>query len=227
MKLTVIHPVTGDVESYMNSIKNYTQSLLCEEVELSYKGIASGYPFVESVLQGMVNGVEVVKSAQEAAKEGADGIFVNCFDDPGVLGAREVVDIPVYGAYEPALITALTVSEKIGIITTDEPGIFNEIRKARSLGLENRIHSIKAVDMQVSGIISDKGIGEKLAKTCIEMEEDHKIGCVILGCTGMQHAVMELREILAKKNSRVKIIEPLASGLTYVERMIKLEKTGL
>ena len=36
---------------------------------------------IESEIQAMLNGAEILKLAREAEKRGADGIFVDCFDD--------------------------------------------------------------------------------------------------------------------------------------------------
>lgn len=103
----------------------------------------------------MLNGAEILKLAREAEKRGADGIFVDCFDDPAVFPCRECLDIPVFGGYVPAVLTAMGLAERVGIITTDEAGILSEERKARLHGFHSRIAAIRCVDMGVALLRND------------------------------------------------------------------------
>ena len=56
---------------------------------------------------------EVIK----AEAGGADGVFITCFGDPAVPAARELVDIPVVGGFEPAVSTALNLGERFAVVT--------------------------------------------------------------------------------------------------------------
>ena len=61
---------------------------------------------------------EVIKLAiAEAGKGGVDGVFVNCFGDPGVRAVREVLSVPVFGGFEPAIYLALGLGDTVGIVT--------------------------------------------------------------------------------------------------------------
>ena len=48
------------------------------------------------------NGCQVVEEVLQAG-ESFDGIYVNCFDDPGVYACRELGRLPVIGPYQSAL----------------------------------------------------------------------------------------------------------------------------
>ena len=106
----------------------------------------------------MFNGTEVVREGLRAAERGAEGIFVNCFDDPGVQALREMVDIPVYGGYVPSILTALSLGGRVGIITTDHDGIANEERKARTEGFDGKIFSVVPADMMVGEVFGGDGV---------------------------------------------------------------------
>ena len=75
---------------------------------------------------------------------------------PGFMHAGETSKIPVIGPYQAALHTALTLSERVGIITTDRAGILNEERKSRQIGFSGNIAAIDCVDFKVSDIRSEK-----------------------------------------------------------------------
>ena len=44
-----------------------------------------------------------VVSLAVAEANGVDGVFVNCFGDPGVRAVREKLKVPVFGGFEPAI----------------------------------------------------------------------------------------------------------------------------
>ena len=226
IKICVITPVRDPDSAYIQNLKPYFSSLLGGGVELEYANPELGFPYVESELHGLFNGAITVPLAVKAAAFGADGIFINCFDDPAVCACREVLDIPVFGAYEASVLTALSISDKVGIITTDPAGILTEERKLRQLGLSGRIAAIKAADMDVAHVVGNDKLAQKLAEECISLWNDDHIGCVILGCTGMQHAVSALRHELNRLDCPIAVIEPAAAGISWLERCIRLGLTN-
>ena len=226
MKISVITPVRDPDSTYIQNIKTYFPPLLCGDVELEYLNPELGFPYVESQLHGLFNGALVVSLAVKAAASGADGIFINCFDDPAVDACREVLDIPVFGAYEASVLTALSISDRAGIITTDAAGILSEERKARQLGLLGRIAAIKAVDMDVAHVVENDELSQKLTDACLALWNDNQVGCAVLGCTGMQGAVLELRRELNRLGCPIAVVEPAAAGISWLERLIRLGLTN-
>ena len=226
MKISIITPVRDPDSDYIQNIKHYFASLSGGEVELEYLNIELGFPYVESELHGLFNGTLAVSLAAKAAVSGADGVFLNCFDDPAVQACREILDIPVFGAYEASVLTALSISDRVGIITTDTAGIITEERKARQLGFGGRIAAIKAVDTDVSHVIENDELVQKLAKICLSFWNDDHIGCAVLGCTGMQGAVSLLRSELTRLDCPIAVVEPAAAGISWLERCIRLGLTN-
>ena len=47
-------------------------------------------------------------------------MFITCFGDPAVPAARELVDIPVVGGFEPAISTVLNLGERFSVVTVLE-----------------------------------------------------------------------------------------------------------
>lgn len=226
MKLTVINSVVNLPSNVFYAMRPYLASLVRPDTEIEYVGIQSGFPSIESDMHGMFNGTEVVREGLRAAERGAEGIFVNCFDDPGVQALREMVDIPVYGGYVPSILTALSLGGRVGIITTDHDGIANEERKARTEGFDGKISSVVPADMMVGEVFGGDGVDERLADVCMRMHDEDRIDCVVLGCTGMQQAVARLRERLSSALCPVTVVEPLGAGVTYLERSVALGLTN-
>ena len=221
MKISVITPVRDLNAAYLQNLNLYFSSLIGGDAELEYLSLETGFPFVESELHGLFNGAMTVSLAQKAAENGADGIFINCFDDPAVFACREMLDIPVFGAYEASVLTALSINERIGVITTDRAGVLTEERKARQLGISARLAAVKAVDMGVEEVIGDDALVKKLGDACLSLWKDHHVGCAILGCTGMQGAVSALRQEISL-SCPIAVVEPAAAGISWLERSIRL-----
>jgi allantoin racemase len=226
MKLTVIHAVVRS-DRKLEGYQAYLKKALCADTELDFERVEFGFPSIECDLHGMVNGAQIVRLVQKAEQDGADGVFVNCFDDPGVYAARELARIPVFGAYQPALLTAMGLAERVGIITTDRAGILSEERKARLNGFDGRVASIRAVDM---GVLSLEGnldlLVDRLAAACADMFETDRVGALTLGCTGMHAAIGPLRARLKAAGCPVAVIEPLQNGVSYLEHTVRMGYTN-
>ena len=71
-----------------------------------------------------------------------------------VYALREMGLIPAVGPYEAAVTTALSLGERIGIITTDEAGILNEEKKASFLTIADIIPNYWDDNMQFHSKLS-------------------------------------------------------------------------
>jgi allantoin racemase len=221
MKLRVVTPVKLDSREIEEGIAAYGKRFLRQDTRLSFVSLSKGRPCIESEAHALANGSETLALAVQAERDGVDGVFINCFDDPAVFACRECMRIPVFGGYVPAVLTALGIAERIGIITTDVPGILSEERKARHLGISERIAAIRCVDMGVSGLLSRKeDLVAALTKTCLEMYEKDRVQAVCLGCTGMAYAVDELCAGLKETGCPIAVVEPVQAALTWLERTV-------
>lgn len=223
MKIRFIDPVPGLSTEEETYIRNYLKGSLKEDTELEFVPVIQGFPCIETEAQGIMNGAEILKVVIDAQNSDCDGIFINCFDDPALLGARELSNIPVLGPYGASVHLASLLSEKFGIITTDDYGLTCEGRKARHYGVENAIASIEKVDMTVLDVLDfqESNLLEHLVECCKRFEKN-QVYAVVLGCTGMNFVADALNEELKKQNCPVQVIEPQKAGLKMLEMMIEL-----
>lgn len=222
MKIKFLIPVTADYSAKKQDLLAYLSPLLSENTELVFQQITKGFPSVENEYQGMFNGCQVIDNVLKD-KSLFDGVYVNCFDDPGVYACREISEIPVIGPYQAALHTAFTLSERIGIITTDRAGILNEERKSRQLGFSGSIAAIDCVDFKVSDIRSEKAVlTQKLFELCCDFVQNHRVTAICLGCTAMFYVVDDLRHRLKDAGVFVNIIEPVSNAVLFLENMLRL-----
>lgn len=87
----------------------------------------------------LLNNVWIVDGIIEAEKQGFDAAIIGCGNDPALQQARQAVDIPVIGPTEAALLIALTLGHKIGIITVTDELVPLLERNIRNYGFEWRV----------------------------------------------------------------------------------------
>lgn len=223
MKLNFIIPVTGDLSQKFSDIEGYLKLHLSPKTQLHFENLEWGFPSVETELQGMFNGTEVVRLVMRGKSQHYDGVFVDCFDDPGVYACRELGVTPVIGPYQAAMTSALMTAERIGVITTDEAGKLSEERKAQMLGLSEHVVSIRALDLDVSDIRAqpEKVLAE-LVCLCADMVQRDRVGAICLGCTAMFYIADRLTEQLRAQKLNVNIIEPIRNGVLTLEKLVAL-----
>ena len=226
MKIMFLIPVNTDFTQRKEDISAYLESYISPDMQIEFVQVSQGFLSVESELQGMVNGCHVVKAYLNRWDQ-FDGVYVNCFDDPGVYPCREIGYLPVIGPYQAAVSTASAIAERIGIITTDVAGILSEERKARKEGVAEKIVSIRPVNLPVSDIRSEQEVlTETLFQLCKEMVEKDRVSAICLGCTAMFYVADKLRDKLQQERVQVNIIEPIANGINVLQTLIRQNLTN-
>lgn len=221
MKIKILVPVTNITPEENDDSAAYLKPYLRPDTELVFDTIYYGFPTVECYLNDMFNGTSVVMNVLKTDDDSIDGIFIDCFDNPGVYAARELGKIPVLGPYDASIATALQLGERIGVITTDEAGILSEERKARHAGFSERIAAIRQVDMGVGDLKTNHDeFLNNLEAAITDMVVKDRISVVCLGCTAMFYVIDELRARLSDKGLYVNIVEPLLNGVLALENII-------
>lgn len=220
MRIGIIDAVVKEPSKY-TAAEAYIKGCLRPDTQLSFAHLEHGFPSIECDLHAAYNKPGIISAVTNAQRDGCDGAFINCFDDPGVYECRELLHIPVFGAYVPSVMTALSLAERVGVITTDRDGILSEERKARMLGIEGRIVSIMPVELGVLELQKDPhALAQRVFEVCRTMRERDRVGAVCLGCTAMYCMIDILRARLVQENCHVTVIEPLGNGVRYLEHCI-------
>lgn len=98
-------------------------------------------------------GVEVVRNAIRAEREGYDAFILGHFQDTGLWEARSAVGIPVIGLGESSMLHACTLGQTIGLVTIHPLFISVHREQIRRYGLEHRVVSIVAVDSSAADYV--------------------------------------------------------------------------
>ena len=93
----------------------------------------------------------------ERASNDADAFVIACFSDPGVHAAREIGAGPVFGIAECGVLCAMTLGDRIGVISILERSVPRHARQFRALGVDGRIAGDSPINLGVVAL-GDEGV---------------------------------------------------------------------
>lgn len=202
--------------------EEYLTSHLPKDVEFSIECLDDGYETIENEFHAAVNGAILIAKIQKGIEEDVKGIVIDCFDDPALEEIRDIVNVPVAGVGRTTLYAASTVSDKVGVITTDREGEIVLEKKLSSLGLERIVSSITSLNLSVEDLmVSEKNLLEKLVEAADEMIEQNGVDTICLGCTCFNYIADSFREEIRKKHKGIKVFEPMLNTVLIMDAMIK------
>jgi Asp/Glu/hydantoin racemase len=108
---------------------------------------------------------EVIYNARRAEREGFDAFLIGNASDAGILAAREVVNIPVLGLTETALLVSCMMSPCVGIITVSDKWTPRIMENVRRLGMEARLTGARGLNtspLELKKAMVDPGLRAKV-----------------------------------------------------------------
>lgn len=192
------------------NIRNESNGFINVDVVTVDKGSAS----IENAFDEAVNAPYILQKVKWAEKEGYNAVVIDCFGDPALDAARELVSIPVVSANHSACFTAAQLGGKFSVISILPETTFLVEGLLAKYGLSMHLASIREVGIPVLELEKDpennpKKIAE-VVKKCVK--EDHA-SSVVFGCTGMAVFINRVKTILEQEGLNVPIIEPLRAAL--------------
>jgi allantoin racemase len=220
MKLTVVIPIISD--ALTEHVQTEVAGWVAPGTEVEVRRIARGTASIESEYDEALSAPGILAEVEAAAAGGADGIFITCFGDPAVHAAREVVDVPVVGGFEPAVLTALSLGEQVGIVTV-LPNVVPMLHGiTRRYGLTERVGSIRVVDIPVLSLDEPDVLLDRLAEQAAAAIAAQEADVIVLGCTGMIGVAAALQERLAKDGVFVPVVDPTGAAVLWLESSVRL-----
>jgi allantoin racemase len=198
-----------DRMSLAKRISEETNGLVVMDVVTIDKGAAS----IESAYDEYINAPYIIQKVKWAEEQGYSAVVIDCFGDPALDAAREVVKIPVVGANHAATFLASQIAHGfsvISILPEVNPLIIHLLRKYR---LIQHLVSIETIHVPVLELEKDP---EKVVKTALEAAERafaKGAGTLVLGCTGMSFLADSLQKRLLEKGIEIPVVEPLRAAI--------------
>jgi allantoin racemase len=219
MKIRAVTPII--TESFGPMIIEEFERVARPDTEISNVFLERGPASVESAYDEAVAIPEVIHRVREAEMEGMDAVIINCFGDPGLEAAREVVSIPVVGPCEASMHLAAVLGHKFSVVTVLERLIPELELHAQKYGVGWKLASARSVDLPVLDL--EKGreqfVGRMVEKAVAAVREDGA-HVIVLGCTGLAGLAEQVKAGLSQAGYEVPVIDPAAAALKVAETLV-------
>jgi len=176
-----------------------------------------GVPYIATRAEAQIGGAITLEILAEHQHE-ADAAIVAAFGDPGLLGARELFDIPIVGMAEAAMLTACMLGRRFAIVTFAQ-ALGPWYRECVEMhGLRDRCASVRMLPgdfRSISDVQEEKeALLVDLANTAVEQDD---ADVVIL-------AGAPLAGLASKVQNRIPVplVDPIGAALKQAEALVAL-----
>jgi allantoin racemase len=222
MKIRAVTPII--TESFGPMILEEFSRVARPDTEISNVFLDAGPASVESFYDEAIAIPGVVEKVREAEEDGVDAVIINCFGDPGLDAAREVVSIPVIGPCESSMHMASMLGHKFSVITVLESLVRELELHAQTYGVGWKLASARSVDLPVLEL--EKGRNQfvpRMVDRAVEAIEEDGAHVIVLGCTGLAGLDQQVTSGLRDRGYHVPVVDPASTALKVAEALVELK----
>lgn len=220
MKVKVILPIISS--NFNDEVYKEFSFYAAADTEISITNLDFGPASIESQYDEALAVPNFLEKAREAEQEGFDAIICNCFGDPGVKPAREILNIPVIGPGEASMLLATSLAQSYSVVTV-LPNVVPMIKDLSKVsGLDGKLASVRYVSIPVLEVSDKERLVNGLFEQSILAIEEDGAHAIILGCTGFLGVATELQEKLLQKGYNVPVLDPAFASIKLVETFVAM-----
>lgn len=149
MKILVANPNT--TEAVTERLLAVGRAAAASGTELVGSTAPRGVPYISCRAEAQVAGAVLLETLVERESE-FDAAIVAAFGDPGLGGAREILDIPVVGYAEAAMVTALMLGRRFAVVTFAQAMEAWYTETIETYGLTGRAARVRCADRGFSDL---------------------------------------------------------------------------
>ncbi len=176
-----------------------------------------GVPYIATRAEAQIGGAIALEMLAEHHR-GADGAIMAAFGDPGLLGARELFDMPIVGMAEAAMVSALMLGRRFAIVTFATALVpwFEDCVEMHGLG--GRCAGVRMLDEPFRSIDDVQEEKEALlVELCIRTIETTGADVIILGGAPLAGLAEKVRERIP-----VPVVDQVQAAVKQVEALVAL-----
>ncbi len=147
----------------------------------------------------------------------AEAFVIACYSDPGLALAREVTDKPVFGMGECAVLTALALGGRFGVISVSDWSVARHKRQLSGLSLDGRCAGDRALGMSVAETEGAPDALEKIARVGKLLRGEDGADVLITACAGMAKHRRALERAVG-----IPVVEPVLAATTLALGAVRL-----
>jgi Asp/Glu/hydantoin racemase len=216
MRILLLNPNT--TEAITQRLLAAAEAVAAPGTEIVAVTAPRGVPYIASRAEAQIGGAIALDMLAER-HETVDAAIIAAFGDPGLMGARELFDIPVVGMAEAAMLTACMLGRRFAIVTFARAlGPWYEECVAMH-GLAGRCAGIRMLDegfADISSVQAEKEavLVELARRAVVEDEAD----CVILGGAPLAGMAADVADRIP-----VPVIDQMGAALKQAEALVALK----
>ena len=205
------HTVTAGIDAAVAPLRDFGVPIRCLT-------LAEGPPGIESQLQADLTIAPMIDLA--LAQSDAAGFVIACFGDPGLHALRDTTPLPVIGIQEAAVLTALSLGQRFGVIAILPASIPRHLRAFGAMGVLDRLAGDRALGLGVAELADAEQSLAAMIATGRRLRDEDRADVLIMGCAGMA----QYREILEEETG-LPVVEPCQAGAAMALGQIALGQT--
>lgn len=176
-------------------------------------------PFgVES--QADVDRVSVLVREQIVSSQKAyDAFVIACFSDPGLFAAREAIDKPIFGIAQSGLLMALSLGQRVGVVSILDASIPRHWRYWHSLGMAQPVVGDRAINTSVAELADESTVLDRMISVGQQLKQNHGADVLLLGCAGMARYREKMEDAL-----QIPVVDPTQAAVGMAITTISLSR---
>lgn len=215
--LIVINPnssvsVTDGIDAALDPLRPFGVPIRC----LTLK---EGPPGIESQRQADLT-IEPMLRLAAAEEANALGYVIACFGDPGLHALRDSTRLPVQGIQEAAVMTALTLGQRFGVIAILPASVPRHLRAFGAMGVLERLAGDRALGLGVGELADEERTLSAMVATGKRLRDKDGADVLIMGCAGMARYRDTLQE-----ETGLPVVEPCQAAAALALGQIALQQT--
>ncbi|WP_298837297.1 aspartate/glutamate racemase family protein [uncultured Roseobacter sp.] len=214
--LIVINPnssetVTRGIDTAVEPLRRFGTPIRCLT-------LAAGPAGIETQLQADRTIAPMLDLA--AQQKDAAGYVIACFGDPGLHALRDQTALPVTGIQEAAVMTALTLGHRFGVISILARSVPRHLRAFGAMGVLDRLAGDRALGLGVADLADDDNCLQAMIRTGKTLRDKDGADVLIMGCAGMARYRDDLKDATG-----LPVVEPTQAAAAMALGQIALRLT--
>lgn len=229
MRLKIIYAVARDFSQLtpddIREMKLEWEPFVSSGTEIEIAKIRYGSESIECIYDYAVTAPFVLEEVRKAEEEGCDAVIIGCAGDPGLYGARELVDIPVVGVGETAMLFAIGLGRRFSIIIPEKVLKGLLLTNVIKYGFASHLASVRCFEEEMNVRRLRKYVASRemqtlkravteAGKKAIEFDE---ADALVLGCATLADVADDVSAEL-----EVPVIHSRKAAVTYVESLRRM-----